>query len=258
MSTADSRPRQQARAGAPAVQLKGSNPALFLFAVAIALLIKYGVHEEQQISERIVDAQVTYSRPGENLISYQLVKEVKLNVRGPAADMSRLSPFNVEVLAKVPAGRPGAREVVLGPRDVRFNTAGDFEVLSIDPNRFSIQVEERKQTLLPVRVRFTDEPAAGARHKEPTVRPARVQVAGPISKVEAIDVLEVAVSLEGHATTFEELVPVTSPDPLVQVIQPTLVTVRVPMEEPELTIRIDELTEADPENGSGTVAGGSP
>jgi hypothetical protein len=37
------------------------------------------------------------------------------------------------------------------------------------------------------------------------------------------------VNLDGHAAAFEEIVPVLAPDPLIQIIQPAQVTVRVQM-----------------------------
>ena len=40
------------------------------------------------------------------------------------------------------------------------------------------------------------------------------------------------ISLDGRAATFEETVPVVSPDPLIQIVQPSKVTVRVPLQPP--------------------------
>lgn len=237
----------------------GSDLPLLFFALAIALMIKYAVHEEQQLSERIVDAQVSYTTPEEGMIAFQQMKSVKLDIRGPANDLSRLSPFTVEVLARIPQGRPGAREIVLREEDVRFNVPGDFEVLTIEPNRFSIQVEERLEAVVPLRIRLTGEPAAGARHLDPKVTPDEARLAGPRSRLETISEIELGVSLDGHATTFEEIVSVTSPDPLVQVVSPTLANVLIPMEEPELSITFDDLQvdSTDPDAPTAS-AGGSP
>ncbi len=118
----------------------------------------------------------------------------------------------------------------------------------MDPNRFTIVVEPRQERSLPVRVVLTGEPAAGARHLAPEVRPTRARVSGPSSRVRGLSELIAEVSLDGHARTFEELVQVTAEDPLVQVVQPNLVTVVVPMEEPELSISFQEMSD-QPEAG---------
>ena len=41
------------------------------------------------------------------------------------------------------------------------------------------------------------------------------------------------ISLDGRAITFELSVPVVAPDPLIQIVQPTQVSVKVPMSMPD-------------------------
>jgi hypothetical protein len=40
------------------------------------------------------------------------------------------------------------------------------------------------------------------------------------------------ISLDGHPLTFEETISVIAPDPLIQVVQPSKVTVKVPIVHP--------------------------
>jgi hypothetical protein len=49
------------------------------------------------------------------------------------------------------------------------------------------------------------------------------------------------INIDGRAATFEETVPVVSPDPLIQIVQPATVTVRIPMKPPA------QETSADPD-----------
>ncbi|MEM6797088.1 MAG: CdaR family protein, partial [Acidobacteriota bacterium] len=219
---------------------------LLVLALVIAVAIKFAVHEKEQLFDRVVDAQVTYTPPGPDSVSYNLVEKVRVVVRGPDREISLLSPLTVGVVASVPEGRPGPRDIILEAGDVRFSVPGDFEVVSIDPNRFSIEVEPRLEKSLPVRVVLTGEPAAGSRHLGPIVRPARALVSGPVSHVERLADVVATVSLDGHARSFEDVVSLATADPLVQVVQPTLVTVEVPMEEPELTISFDPPADNPP------------
>lgn len=230
--------------------LRGIDLRLMALALVIAMSLKFAVHETEQLTERVVEAQVTYTPPGPDLVSYNLVDKVRVTVRGKASDMSRLSQFSVEVLAGLPNAKPGPTNIALDDEDVRFNSPGKFEVLSIDPNRFTIQVERRVRNVVPVRVELTGEPAAGASVGTPTPRPAQAQITGPESKVSTITHLIVEISLDGHARTFTEEVTVRSPDPLVQVVQPNIVRVEVPMQEPELSINIEDSSGQTPDGTS--------
>ena len=221
---------------------------LFLLALAIAVMIKLAVHEREQISERIVEAQVIYSPPAPEFVSYDLVDKVRIGVRGKSNDISRLTSFAVEVSAVIPPGRTGLTEIVLEEKDVRFNIKADFDVFSIDPNKIKIQVERLVTVDVPIAVRFFGEPAAGARHGEAFVNPPRVRLRGPASRVARIDELDLLVGLDGHARSFEEKLSLSSPDPVVQVVEPSLVKVAVPMTEPELSIRFDKLPDPPGQN----------
>lgn len=217
---------------------------LFLLALAIAIGIKFAVHEREQISERIVEAQVIYSPPAPSFVSYDLVDKVRVGVRGKSNDISRLTSFAVEIGATIPNGRTGPVEVVLEEKDIRFNIKADFEVFSIDPKKITIKVEPLVTVDVPVRVRFFGEPSAGAQHGEPVVSPPRARLRGPASRVARIDELDVLVGLNGHARSFGETLSLSSPDPVVQVVEPGVVEVAVPMVEPELSIRYDTLPSA--------------
>lgn len=223
----------------------GRSPDLWLLILAfiIAVSVKFAVHDTEQITERVIEAQVTYTPPGPQWVSYDKIDKVKVGVRAKASDMSRLSVFNLEVVAEIPPNMTGSATIVLDEGNVRFNVSGDFEVVSIDPKRLTVRVEPKVSKMLPVSVELFGEPAAGARAGKPRPKPAQVQVTGPESRVLQLQHIDVQVSLEGHARPFEDVVKVQSPDPLVQVVQPNVITVEVPMEEPELTIGLDELSE---------------
>jgi YbbR domain-containing protein len=213
----------------------GFHLRLFLIALTIAVGIKLAVNESEQIGERVIEAQVTYNQPaGADVVSYDKVETVRIGVRGASREIAPLTAGTVEVVVNLPQGT-GPVPITLGPQDVRFRAVGDFEVTTIDPNRFTVQVEHRLAVTVPVIVSLTGEPSAGARHGDPVVRPAWVELSGPESQVRRVTRLEVEVSLDGHARTFEDSVQLAPPDPRLRV-QPGRVLVSVPMQEPELSI----------------------
>jgi len=115
------------------------------------------------------------------------------------------------------------------------------EVLSIDPNVLRVRLDREVQQMLPVLPRLVGEPAAGSVVQTPEVRPSRVLVSGPESRLREIGSLSTtAIDLDGHALDFEETAAVLAPDPLIKVVQPAVVTVRVPMQQPPAGPRAGE------------------
>ncbi len=97
---------------------------------------------------------------------------------------------------------------------------------------------------LPVRPQLVGEPAGGAVAGEPEVLPDQVLVTGPESLIAKYDGIKTwPLNLDGHSETFEQTIGVTSPDPLIQVVQPSKVNVKVPME---------PAAEANPGSDGGT------
>lgn len=212
---------------------------LLVLACTIAILIKFAVHENEQISERVIEVPVTYQhQSGSHMMSYDQVETVKVGVQGLSHQIATLSVFTVEVAVRLSNEVGGPTEVALEADNVVFRTPGDFEVLSIEPNRFIIQVETRLEMTVPVVAEPIGEPAAGAQAGLAMVRPSWAEISGPESIVRGIDQLSAKVGLDGHARTFEEWVPITSPNPLIQV-QPGRVLVIVPMQEPSLSIDLE-------------------
>ena len=216
---------------------------IFLLALIIAVAVKFTVHEAEQVADRVVEAPVTYNLPSDDVVSYEQVEKVKVGLRGKQSEIAQLTVFNVEVIVDILEGQVGPIDVNLTPSNVR--TQGDFDVISLLPNSFTIWVEPKHEATLRIVAQLLGEPAAGARHLAPIVRPATARVSGPESHVRKVLELTAPVRLDGHARTFTDTVLVVSPNPLVQVIEPTFVKVEVPMEEPEFSISFENLAQDD-------------
>lgn len=208
---------------------------LFLVALVIAVAIKVAVHEGEAAGERFLEVPVTYNPPSNGVTFYDQVGTVRVRLRGTTTGLAQVTALNVEVIANIPKDQFGTVSLNLEESDVRVRTPGNFDVLSIEPNQITLQVERRIQRTVPVVARLEGEPAAGARAGTTVVRPGQVEITGPESRVLAIERLSAPVSLDGHALTFEETVVVTSPDPLVRVLSPNRVVVHIPMDEPQLS-----------------------
>lgn len=200
---------------------------LLALAIAVALWLAIAVDEREARGQRAVTASVTYNSP-EDLVLLDPIQQLQVLLSGPESQISTLDPRQVSVRVDLSEVNPGAHTLSLGPDDVSLPP--NLRVESITPNQVRVEIDRRETKQLRVEPTFTGEPAAGAVLGQVTVVPAEVVVEGPASRLTGVDHLEtVPIDLDGHALSFEETVPVTSPDPLVQVQQPTRVRVRIPL-----------------------------
>ena len=203
---------------------------LLALSIACALWFSISLADRQALSERLVEASVSYNRPL-GLIILDPEKSVRVRLRGGSKQVRELNPFQVSVQVELLQSSPGRFSVNLGPENVLLPLG--LEVVSIEPNVIRVELEREVTRRLPVRARLIGEPAAGAVVEELEVFPSQVLVSGPESLVARIESLEtIPISLDGHALSFEAETAVVAPDPLVQIVQPSRVTVRIPMRQP--------------------------
>jgi YbbR domain-containing protein len=206
---------------------------LFFLSLLIAIGIKVAVPDDNQQRERNFDAKVTYVLSDE-LSVLGRVGEVKIRLRGKSDDMAVLSPFAVEMEVTLDADNLGIINYPLEPSGVRM--PGDFEVISIEPNQLILEVERQIHRKLEIRADLLGEPAAGSKVAGSRVEPREAEVKGPKSRVEILDFLRTTpIHLDGHAISFQVSAPLLSPDPVVQIVEPSRVKVSVTMREPELS-----------------------
>lgn len=207
---------------------RGARWSLRLLALALATLLWFfgTLETREQESEKVVESSVTYSTP-RGLILLDPVQRVKVRLRGRTSKVRALNPLAVDVLVTIPVDtRRGQAEVTLGPDNVVVPE--DVEVMSIEPNQLELRLDREVTQTLPVKYKLMGEPAAGARVQQVEVVPDRAQVSGPESRLKTLRWLTTSnVNLNGHALDFEDSAAVVSPDPLVKVVQPTVVLVRV-------------------------------
>ena len=203
---------------------------LLALAIAVSLWFSVSFEDREALSERLVEASVSYNRPrGFEILDP--VPSVNVRLRGSSKLIRQLNPYQVDVQVELAQTQPGTISVNLGPENVLAPEG--LEVVSIEPNVIRVDLEREITQRLPVVPHLVGEPAAGAIVEEPEVFPNQVLVTGPESLLGKVQSLSTRpISLDGHAITFEETVAVVPPDPLIQVVQPSKVTVRVPMRLP--------------------------
>lgn len=205
---------------------------LRLLALGIAIGLWFGVsfEEREELSERLVEASVSYNRPRGFVILDQ-VQNVNVRLRGSSRLIRQLNPFMVDVQVELSQTQPGTVTINLGPENVLAPEG--LEVVSIEPNVIRIELEREITQRLRVVPQIVGKPANGWIAEEPEVFPNLVLVSGPESLVGRGQPLSTRpIDLTGRTSPVEESVAVIPPDPLIQVVQPSKVTVRVPMHPP--------------------------
>jgi YbbR domain-containing protein len=203
---------------------------LLALGIAIGLWFSVSFEGREVLSERLIEAAVSYNRP-RGFVILDPVPSVNVRLRGSSKAIRHLNPYMVDVQVDVKQNQPGTATVPLGPENVLMPDG--IEVVSIEPNVIRVELDREVTQRLPVVPQIVGEPAAGSTIQEPEVFPNQVLASGPESLLAKTESLTTRpVDLTGHALTFEETVQVVTPDPLIQVVQPSKVSVRVPLQPP--------------------------
>lgn len=215
---------------------------LRLLALAIAIGIWFNASVEDRLvpSERVVEASVSFNRP-RGFMVIDPVRTVNVRLLGNRKAVRQLNPFEVNVSVDLSARQEGSATINLS-RDNVLAPDG-LEVVSIEPSRIQVQLEREISQRVPVAPEIIGKPAAGFTVGTVDIFPNQVLVSGPESKLQRLASLSTpAINIEGRTSTLEETVPVLAPDQLIQIVQPSRVTVRIPIQPPPA----DEAAEDKP------------
>lgn len=197
---------------------------------ALAVWFSASFAKRERQSEKVIDATVTYN-PQRGLVILDPVQTLKVRLRGPDRLIRTLAPHVVDVVVAVDSRGLGAIEVQIDESKV-LRPEG-VEVVAIDPNSLTLRVDVEQTREIAVTPRLVGEPAGGAVPLEPVARPAQVQVSGPESLLAGLTAVTTSpISLDGHALTFSQTVSVVSPNPLLRIVAPAVVSVEIPMSVP--------------------------
>jgi YbbR domain-containing protein len=202
---------------------------LLALGIAVGLWFNFSFQAREAPSERLVEASVSYNRP-RGYVVLNPIPSLNVRLRGSSKAIRRLTPFQVSVQVDLAQKQEGTFYIALGAENVLIPE--NFELVSIEPsNTIRVELEKEVTQRMPVVAKIIGEPAAGSTLQEPEVLPNQVLVTGPTSLLRRYpNLTTAAIDLTGHALTFEENVAVQAPDPLIQVVQPARVTVRVPLQ----------------------------
>jgi hypothetical protein len=224
---------------------------LLSLALALALWFQLSYRErEQPRLERALDTvNVTYETP-DGFVLLNPVSTVAVRASGTENAFRDLNPFQVSATVALTAA-VGIQEIVLDESTI--TRPPGIEVIAIDPDRLSLQVDREIAKSLRVEIDSSGEPAAGALEGEHRVLPDTVTVQGPESLLARTDVIVANVDIGGRAKSFTIPVSLDPGDPLIRIQGSSTVTVQVlletPLLSPEATNGVNSVDEANSVDG---------
>jgi YbbR domain-containing protein len=205
---------------------------LLALGIAVGIWFNTSVKDRLVSSERVVEAGVRYNRP-RGFVILDPVQSVNVRLSGSERAIRQLNPSQIDVQVELSQRQEGTVTVNLGPEDILVPEG--LSVVWIEPSTLRMELERELTQRARVLPRLSGEPAAGATLHRIEVIPDTVLVTGPASVLRRLEeVATEAVSLDGHALPFEETVSVLTPNPLIQILQPSKVTVKVELDPPRI------------------------
>jgi YbbR domain-containing protein len=201
-----------------------------VFLAAVVWFIVSGPRRER-VREKILSAPISLVALAPELVitSAEIPANVTVRLRGRNSDLRALTPAMLDVpvdLSWVTQG--GEFEITLRPQAI--DVPPEIEVVTIEPNKFRVRVEQLRQRTVPIRPFLVGEAPLGYLVGTAAPDPDRALVSGPASQVMKLsEVATERIIMTGRTETFVQNVAVVSDSPLVRVLSPLTTQVTVPV-----------------------------
>jgi YbbR domain-containing protein len=206
------------------------NFPLKLFSLVLAVAFWMFLIGETEVAASVPVFVQYRNLPRDLEISSEQIDRVYLKVSGPSSRLTAEALNNAAVLLDLGSVQNAGEQTFTLDRS-NVDLPSGLAVLRVVPSRIRLRFERRATKQVPVEVRFGGPPPQGYRISRMDVQPHRLEVVGPESRVEHVDVAATdALDLAGKVGNAEYRVPVYVTDPQVQVQLPAVVNVRIVLE----------------------------
>ena len=210
--------------------LRPRHPLHFVVALVAAVMLWYGLagQQSQNISVRGVKAALTLvNMPRQLVLTSSVPDTISLQLRGPLT-RSLDAAAGLEVYLDLADARPGVSSYTIDASGIPLPT--DVEVVSIEPNAITLELERLISNNLPLEPVVEGVPAPGFAIGEIRISPGQVSIQGPESRVAALETIQTTpISVEGATGPSEAIVLPRLTDPLLRslTVVPIVVVVEV-------------------------------
>ena len=203
-----------------------SNLLLKLLSLLVAAGIWMWVTGEEKLEFTFPAPLVLQNLPARLALAAPPPDQVMVRLRAPEALLKRLAAGDID--ARIDLAGLGAGEHLFPLTADRVRVPFGAEVIKVNPESVSLTLDPRVLRQIPVEARLEGQLPAGMGVARVIVDPPRVAVEGPERAVAAIrHVSTERLSLEGRDASFVASSAVVAGHPLLRIVSPLAVTVRV-------------------------------
>jgi len=204
------------------------NFSLKLLSLLMAAGLWVLISPDEHPAEVALRAPIVFQNvPGSVEISSESIPEAQIRVRGPERVIRQLQPNEVHAEINL-AGVTSAQERTFDLTSQQVRHPSDITVVQVVPSQLHLAFDTRLTREVEIRPRVTGNFAEGEQITRVEADPPRITITGPRHHVERVDAaITDPVDATGTLGTAVFLTNAYVPDPLVQVVQPTSVRVRV-------------------------------
>ncbi|HIE10076.1 MAG TPA: hypothetical protein EYP62_00505 [Kiritimatiellae bacterium] len=184
------------------LHLAAANRGLKAISLLLAVVCWYLIRETISFEVAIPDVPVRVRLAVGLAVRERSLQSVEVVLRGAQSDVMQIRPDTVAVIVDLKRfQQPGEYVLKLRPHMVRV--PGSVRVVSLDPERLRVRVEEKVTLEVPVEVAVAGTPALGFVVREATADPPRAKVTGPASLVKSLDAVRTEpVDVTGASASF--------------------------------------------------------
>ncbi len=203
------------------------NFGLKLLSLVMATGLWILISPDEQPAEVALRAPIVFQNVPRHLeISSESIPEAQIRVRGPERVIRQLQPSEVHAEINLADVTSEERTFDLTSQQVRHPS--DVTVVQVVPSQLHLAFDTRLTREVEIRPRVTGNFAEGEQITRVEADPPRITITGPRHHVERVDAaITDPVDATGTLGTAVFLTNAYVPDPLVQVVQPTSIRVRV-------------------------------
>lgn len=172
----------------------GENITGKVLAIVLAIILwMYVMNEQNPPVEQTVSVKLEVRGVPEGLAVTDHPETVKIRFRGPRSIIAGLRAQDLGAYVDVRTLTEGEHEV-----PVKTVTPVPLDILDVQPKVVTVRLESQISRQLTVTPKFTGAPAAGVVVNKATIKPDVVTVTGPRSLVDLVDVVAVAINVDGR------------------------------------------------------------
>ncbi len=203
------------------------NFGLKLLSLVMATGLWLLISPDEQPAEVALRAPIVFQNVPRHLeISSESIPEAQIRVRGPERVIRQLQPNEIHAEINLAGVTSEERTFDLTSQQVRHPS--DVTVVQVVPSQLHLAFDTRLTREVEIRPRVTGNFAEGEQITRVEADPPRITITGPRHHVEKVDAaITDPVDATGTLGTAVFLTNAYVADPLVQVVQPTSIRVRV-------------------------------